>query len=114
MPSKKGKRKKKRFRRRYILLILVLTYIIYSFGSEYFTLKKLNAQYAALEMEKQQLLSEQQYLQAQHKYMLSDAFVELIARKELGFVKPGEHVILSAKPGAVPVLNKNISPDEIH
>lgn len=113
MPPKKGKRKK-RLRRRHILLAIILAYIIYAFGSEFFTLKKLDTQYAALEAEKQSLLAKQQYLVSQHKYMLSNAFVELTARKELGFVKPGEHIILSAKPGAVPVLEKKASPDEIH
>lgn len=112
MPPKK-KKIKKRFQRRYILLVIVIAYITYAFGSEYFTLTKLNSQYANLDGQKQALLVQQKYLQAQQKYMNSNAFIEMTARKELGLIKTGEHLVLSAKPGDIKILEKKPQAEEI-
>ena len=75
--------------------------------------RKLNAQYASLEAQKQVLIVKEKYLRAQKNYMQSDAFVEMTARKELGLVKPGEHLVLSAKQGTVRILEKKPVTEEI-
>jgi cell division protein FtsB len=112
MPPKK-RNFKKRFQTWHILLLLIFAFIVYSFGSEYLKLDKLNQKYMALQVEKQSLLLQEKMLLSQHKYMESPAFIELTARKELGFIKPGEYLVVAAKPGNVKILKKKPSLEEI-
>ena len=112
MPPKK-KKMKKRFQTWHIILLLIFVFIVYSFGSEYLKLNKLNSKYMALQFEKQSLLLQEKVLLSQHKYMESPAFIELTARKELGLIKPGEHLVVSAKPGDVKILKKKPALEEI-
>ena len=112
MPSKKRKFKK-RFQTWHVLLLLMFVFIVYSFGSEYLKLNKLNSKYMVLQSEKQSLLLQEKLLLSQHKYMQSAAFIELTARKELGLIKPGEHLVVSAKEGDVKILSKKPSLEEI-
>ena len=112
MPPKK-KKFKKRFQTWHILMLLIFVFIVYSFGSQYLKLDKLNNKYMILQAEKKSLLLQEKFLLSQHKYMESAAFIELTARKELGLIKPGEHLVISAKPGDVKILKKKPVLEEI-
>lgn len=105
MPRKKRKLKK-RLQAWHLLLLFLCAYVLYSFGSGYLKLNKLNRQYALLKTEKQNLQIHEKFLLSQHKYVESMAFIELTARRELGLIKPGEYLVVSAKPGDVKVFKK--------
>jgi cell division protein FtsB len=68
---------------------------------------ELQSELNQLQNKKQELLLQQQQAQQQLGYYSSDAYVEEAARQDLGLVKPGEDLVMSAAPGATKPLPKN-------
>lgn len=86
----KPSRKRKQIKRVLILLLICLGYVVYLFADQERQLiglrreaDNLRAREATLKAENEQLNQEQQLLQ-------TDAYIEKVAREELGLVKPGE------------------------
>lgn len=61
--------------------------------------------------EQEQLQLERQRLEQEKEYFSSDAYVEQVARQELGLVRPGEVVVVRAKPGNALPLKKEAALD---
>ena len=99
--EQKPKRSKKI---RLFLIFAAIAYIAVSFGGLQIKTHQINAQISALEEEKQLLLEEQQQL-LQKKAKLEDPlYIERRAREDLGFIKPGEKILLPAVEGeAIPL-----------
>jgi len=106
--NKRSKKKKISFKLKpgKIFLIALLGYIAFSFGQVYWQIVQLDKEIAHYQAIKKELLEERQKLQAEFEKLHSEAYIEREARKKLGLVKPGETVILPAKPGKVIPLDK--------
>ena len=99
---KKGTRRKFRLNGPAVILLLVLGFVFYTFGGQMVELynvrhevKKIRGQIEEMEKKNDELNKQVQFLQ-------SDAYVERMAREKLSLVKPGEKIILEAKPGVIP------------
>ncbi|MGI6551962.1 MAG: septum formation initiator family protein [Bacillota bacterium] len=101
--NRKKKKKKLRLRRRLIpvFLLLLLAYMVFVFLGLRLQLHSINEEIAVLEKRKISLEQEYQSLLAQKEMMSSPAYVEKRAREALGLIKPGEKILLPAKPGEV-------------
>lgn len=103
--KKLTRRKKKPSPFRLLLLAVVAAYLL-AFGYWSYKINQLDAQIRALEMEKEAVLAEQNRLLEQKQLVMSPEYVEKLARENLGLVKPGEKVVLFAKPGEVMPLKE--------
>ncbi|GAW92237.1 FtsB family cell division protein [Calderihabitans maritimus] len=97
-----------------LIIYFLLAYLLFSFGQVHYKIRQQEAYLAQLEKQKQGLARENQKLKEQIRMLQSDAYIERIAREELGLVKPGETILLPAQPGEVIPLDKNIDKDELH
>ncbi|HHX51030.1 MAG TPA: septum formation initiator family protein [Clostridia bacterium] len=105
--SRKKKKRKIRFRRRLVpvLLVLVLAYMVFVFAGLRLQLNGVDQEIMALQEKKVTLEQEYQSLLAQKEMISSSAYVEKRAREALGLIKPGEIVLVPAKPGeAMPLV----------
>ncbi|AOQ22590.1 Cell division protein FtsL [Moorella thermoacetica] len=84
-----------------LIIILVAVYLLYSFAHLGLALYQTNLQIQAYENQKAALLQENTRLRQEIQELNSDSYIEKVAREELGLVKPGERVIMSAQPGQV-------------
>ncbi len=83
-------------RRRFSLLasIMVLILIIVSFSRTVVKDRSIRGEIRDLETQQEKLEQEQKTARAFVDYLKSDAYIESEARKNFGFVKPGEQVIV--------------------
>lgn len=87
-----------------LVLVAVLAYAVFAFGQVYYQIHSLNKTKASLEAQLSQLQSENKALHDKAQMVNSDAYIEKLAREELGLVKPGETVMMPAYPGDVKPL----------
>jgi cell division protein DivIC len=79
-------------------------FILISFVPQYFRIQTMNGELSQLRHELKTLQKQNQTLKGDIGRLETDGEIERIAREELGLVKPGEEVILQARPGqAVPL-----------
>lgn len=102
---KTKKESAKSFKRlRPLIVVVVMSYILFSFGGLQIKKYQVNAQITVLEEERVQLLEEQQRLLLQKEKMDDPVYIERRAREALGLIKPGEMIILPAETGeAIPL-----------
>ncbi len=103
---KKSKSKKIKINPIKIIICFFVGYMIFSFGQVYFGVKDLNEKIASYEQIKEEMLEDNKVLQKEYEKLHSNAFIEKLAREKLGMVKPGEEIVLPAKPGKVIPLDK--------
>ncbi len=86
-------------RLRPLILLAVVVYILLSFGGLQVKMNQVNGQISALEAEKEELLEAQQKLLREKERLDDPIYIERRAREALGFIKPGEKILLPAEPG---------------
>jgi cell division protein FtsL len=101
-PSRRGKKKKSKpkIKRTFItvLLGLVFLYAIFVISKTQWNLYQTNQEVEALQKELDQVQLEQEALVEMKDYVGSNEYIEYKARKELGLIKQGEHLIVLAEP----------------
>ncbi len=100
-PPRVQKKRRRRFKWKLgsLVLLLVLGYILFSFGRVYYQIHQLNLKKSALERELHALERENRALIEKVRLVQTDAYIEKLAREELGLVKPGETIMVPAFPG---------------
>ncbi|SMB89509.1 Cell division protein FtsB [Thermanaeromonas toyohensis ToBE] len=73
-------------------------YLLYSFLHLGINLYQVEKELNFYRQQKAALLAEQARLQEEIQKLNSDTYIERVAREELGFIKPGEKIILPARP----------------
>lgn len=81
-------------------MLFIVFYLFYSFLHVGISLYKVEKELDFYRQQKAALLAEQARLQEEIRKLNSDIYIERIAREELGLIKPGEKVILPAKPAS--------------
>jgi len=98
--SKRAKKTPVFFKRlRTLVLLAMMIYILASFGGLQVKMNQVNGQISALEAEKSELLEVQQKLLKEKERLNDPLYIERRAREALGFIKPGEKILLPAEPG---------------
>ncbi len=101
-PGRRAKKKKRKpkIKRTFItvLLGLVFLYAIFMITKTQWNLYQTNQEVEALQEELDQVQQEQEALVEMKDYVGSDEYIEYKARKELGLIKQGEHLIVLAEP----------------
>lgn len=82
-----------------LLILFFLAYFLFFGLRTYFQIRALEAQTAALEVQKQVLTAEKQALEKEKELLQDKSYLETLARQELGYLKPGEKILIPAKPG---------------
>jgi len=103
----KGKR---RIQKRFFVFLFVLSYVIFSFGRQFYRIHQLNAEIDGYENHKMALLQEEKLLQEEITLLNNQAYIERIAREELGLIKPGETLLV---PGKVDDVKAAVSLQEV-
>jgi len=83
-----------------VILMILLGFIFYSFGGQVIEIYNVQHEVKQLQKQMDDLRVKNTDLRKQIEQLNSDAFIEREAREKLGLVKPGEKIILEAKPGA--------------
>lgn len=83
-------RKRKRIRWAVVLIGFCLLYVMYSFADQALQLSKLRREVSDLRAREATLKSDNERLNQEQQLLQTDAYVEKVAREELGLVKPGE------------------------
>lgn len=92
-------KRKVRFKGKRLVCTLLVLYLVTLFGYWHYKISRVNAEIKNLEAQKMVLQLEKNKLQEKKKLVQGEAYVEQMARANLGLVKPGEKVILLAEPG---------------
>lgn len=103
--AKKAKRtSRRRFRLKgpVVVLLLVLGFIFYSFGEQMVELYNVRQEVEEIRNQMDVLQKKNLEMKKKVEFLQSDAYVERMAREKLSLVKPGEKIILEAKPGVWP------------
>jgi cell division protein DivIC len=95
-----------------LLAIPVLVYLAFSAGRKVIEMVVLRQQAAELRQEIEQLKARNAALREQIAYLQSDAYVEKVAREDLGLVKPGDTpvAVVMPSPSATPTPTPTPTP----
>jgi cell division protein FtsL len=85
-----------------VCVLLVAAAAVYVFGSNFLDLYALNREAARLETLKRNLQKQNAVLREEMKLLQTPAYIEKLAREQLGLVRPGEIAILIVRPPAPP------------
>ena len=83
-----------------LICLLLAGYFVYTASSGTVRQRQQNEDHAAARAEIQELRSRRDHLRAVYDYVVSDAYVEQAARRELGYTRAGEtaFAVLSPPP----------------
>lgn len=99
--KKAGKRKKLKFKLGgpTVVLFVLLGLIFYSFSGQMMEMYNVRDEIVKLRAQMDDIKVKNADLRKQIDQLNSEAYIEREAREKLGLVKPGEKIILEAKPG---------------
>ena len=101
-----------------VILLILLGMIFYSFGGQMAEMYNVQSEIKSIQIQMDKLNAKNIELKKQLEQLNSDAYIEREAREKLGLVKPGEKIILEAKPGekgsTIPEARKNPQEIEVH
>lgn len=116
--TKKNTRRTFRFKGPAVVLLLVLGFVFYSFGEQMIELYNVRNEVEKIQGQMEDLQKKNLEMKKKVEFLESDAYVERMAREKLSLVKPGEKIILEAKPGLKSVNSgsqtKNQVKAEVH
>lgn len=78
--------------------VLLAAYFVYSALSGYAHGQRIDKDRAEAAAQVAQLQKQESYLEAIHKYVASDAYVEQVARRQLGYIREGEIPFVVTSP----------------
>lgn len=78
--------------------MLIAGYFVYTALSGYTHSRSINNDRQQAAAQVQQLQQQESYLEAIHKYVASDAYVEQVARRQLGYIREGEIPFVVTSP----------------
>jgi len=112
------KRKKFKLKGPSVVLLIILGFIFYSFGGQMAEMYNVQHEIKKIQDQVDELRLKNTDLRKQVDQLGSGAYIEREAREKLGLVKPGEKIILEAKPSASgsagPKSSKNPKKTEVH
>ncbi|MFA5881523.1 MAG: septum formation initiator family protein [Eubacteriales bacterium] len=112
------KRKKFKLKGPSVVLLIILGFIFYSFGGQMAEMYNVQHEIKKIQDQMDELRLKNTDLRKQVDQLGSGAYIEREAREKLGLVKPGEKIILEAKPSASgsagPKSSKNPKKTEVH
>lgn len=84
-----------------LVALLVVGYIMFSLTSQFSRLHAMQAKVDTLQNQIEEIEKRNTALREQIKQIKSDAYIEQVAREQLGLVKPGETLVVpaNAQPG---------------
>ncbi len=98
-PAKRSVKKKKTAWGKYLVVLLVLGYVLFSFGRVEWQIYCLDKQIKTYEYQRQLLQIENAALEIRAKKLHDQEYIETLARESLGLIKSGEKVLMEAKNG---------------
>lgn len=94
-----------------LLTALVLAYFSFTAADNFLRAYQLERQQESLEQEIASLQETSRQLEALRDYLTSDEYIELAARQQLGWVRPGEVAVVVVTPeGTGTAANRQPSP----
>lgn len=117
---KKGSKKRFRFKPSgpLIILLFLLGFIFYSLGGQIIEMYNVRDEIRSIQQQMDELQEKNAALNKELEQLNSPVHIEREAREKLGLVKPGEKIILEAKPGEkgsiIPDAAKNPEKIETH
>jgi len=108
-------RRRKRKMPRYMKFILGLlgVYLLFSFAIGGYNIWQIKNEIAEYNLQKEELLKEQQQLENELVFLQEPEMIEKLARESLGMVKPGEILVVPAVPGEHLPKPKNIPQQDL-
>lgn len=82
--------------------VVIFVGVVVAFGTSTLEVYRLEREAAELEWTKHQLQEQNALLHEEIKQLYTPAYIEKIAREQLGWVKPGEIALLIVHPPAAP------------
>lgn len=102
-------------RKRFLVLVCILGYVVVSFGQQLYRIGKLDEEIQGYMDVKAAIIQERQELEQEKKLLANKSYIERVAREDLGLIKPGEILLVPGKPGEVPKAKPvNAVSDNIH
>jgi cell division protein FtsL len=83
-------RKRKRLKWTAMLVLICLGYVAYTFANQERQLSNMRHEAESLRAREATLKAENERLRQEQSLLQSDAYIEKVAREDLGLVKPGE------------------------
>jgi len=86
----KSKKRKKRFKIRHLLGILLAVYIVYVLVAQQIAINQAHVKEIDIKNDIEKLIEENQQIEADLEKARDDQYLEKLARERLGLIKPGE------------------------
>ncbi len=99
--NNKRRKSSRRWSLKGIAIFSIIIYLLFSAAHLGYKLYQTNLQIEIFEQQKQALIEEQKSFQEQIEQLNDDNHIERLAREELGLIKSGETVVITAVPGQV-------------
>jgi len=82
-----------------LVVVLLLSYLAFTFSSQFSSLSAMQRDIRNMEQEVQELKQKNASLREELQRVQSDSYVEKVAREKLGLVKPGETRVVTVPQG---------------
>ncbi|MCG9968303.1 septum formation initiator family protein [Pelotomaculum terephthalicicum JT] len=106
VPARQAERPKKqvtfnlsRSRLPALVIVLLMTYLAFTFGSQFSSLASMRRDVSSIEQQVQDLKQRNEDLRNELQQVQSDSFIEKAAREKLGLVKAGETRVIPVPEG---------------
>jgi len=94
-----------------VFVFFLLVYVAFSLGTRFDQLYTMQRDLDAIQVEVEEIRSNNAGLQRQIELLQSDAYVEQVAREKLGLVKSGESRIVPVQSGSGGIIENNFVSD---
>jgi len=84
---------------RTVVIVVIVGYLAFFSARVCFWAWHINNDLGRYQQQKQTMLQQQQALQEEVRLLHTNAYIERLAREELGLIKPGETLLLQAQQG---------------
>jgi cell division protein FtsB len=95
--SKQVPKRKRKFKIRHLIIMAVIIYIVSTFVSQQLKINEIKRQQLEVKGKIEAAILEKKELEEEIEHLNSDEYIEELARKELGLIKPGD-IIYKAVP----------------
>lgn len=113
-PSQGQAKRRKRLRLPVVFVIVICALFGIRFYQEFRLYQEMKVEVAYYQTQVAEAEAEYEYLLELKSYHFNDAYLERLARENLGMIKEGETLIYPMEDSDAPTLNDDLDADDIH
>ncbi len=113
-PQENNQKGNKKIRWGKILMVVFTVFVLLQFGQQYIKYTEVNSEIAVYEDKLEVAEAKYEDLKQEKSLLLSDSYIEKMAREDLGMIKKGEVLLSPAEEKEIPTLAKDLNESEMN